>query len=247
MDKMLFVAMTGARHTMLAQTVNAHNLANAGTNGFRADLLAAQSMPVDGAGLPSRVNATNRIGGWDFTPGPMQNTGRQLDVAVQGSGWIAVQGNDGNEIYTRNGELRVGPGGVLSNSAGQLVLGEGGPVAVPPFEKLEIGVDGSVSIVPLGQTADTLATVDRIRLVNPDPKDLVKGDDGLIRMRDGVATEPDGTVKLAAGMLEGSNVSAIESLISMLDLTRRFEMQVKLMETADTNAASAAQLMRISG
>ncbi len=246
MDKMLYVAMTGARNTMLAQTVNAHNLANASTNGFRADLLAARSVPVEGSGYASRVNATQEIAGWDFTPGPMQNTGRQLDVAVQGSGWIAVQDAEGNEVYTRNGDFRLGPGGVLSNGAGQVVLGEGGPVAVPPFQKLEIGVDGSVSIVPLGQTADTLATVDRIRLVNPDPKNLFKSDDGLIRTRDGVVPEPDASVKLASGMLEGSNVNAIESLISMLDLTRRFELQVKMMETADTNAASAAQLMRIS-
>lgn len=244
MDDMLYVAMTGAKQTMQAQTVNANNLANAGTNGFRADLLAANSLLVEGPGFASRINSTSEIAGWNLEPGPMQNTGRQLDVAIQGSGWFAVQGPEGEETYTRNGDLRLAPGGILQNSAGQTVLGETGPVAVAPFEKIEIGVDGSVSIVPLGQTADTLAIVDRIRLVNPAPADLIKGDDGLFRARDGITAQPDASVRLASGMLEGSNVSAIESLISMLDLARHFELQVKLMETADNNAATAAQLTR---
>ncbi|MDH3587974.1 MAG: flagellar basal body rod protein FlgF [Gammaproteobacteria bacterium] len=246
MDKMLYVAMTGARNMMLAQTVNANNLANASTIGFRADMLAAESHQITGPGYPSRINATQETAGWNFQPGPMQDTGRQLDVAVQGDGWIAVQGADGEEVYTRAGDLQLGPGGVLINGAGQFVLGEGGPVAIPPFQKLEIGGDGSVSIVPLGQTANTLATVDRIRLVNPGPENLVKGIDGLIRTRDGIAAEPDASVQLASGVLEGSNVNAIESLISMLDLARRYEMQVKLMETANNNAAAAARLMQMS-
>ncbi|MDH3645486.1 MAG: flagellar basal body rod protein FlgF [Gammaproteobacteria bacterium] len=246
MDKMLYVAMTGARHALLAQTVNAHNLANANTNGFRADLLAAESHQVRGPGLPSRVNAVKKTGGMNLDPGPMENTGRELDVAIQGSGWFAVQDTDGSEVYTRAGDLQLGSGGVLTNGVGQVVLGEGGPVAIPPFEKLEIGVDGSVSIVPLGQTANTLATVDRIRLVDPDPETLFKDTDGQIRTRDGIEPPPDASVKLASGVLEGSNVNAMASLISMLELARHFEMQTKLMETADNNAASSARLMQIS-
>ncbi len=243
---MLYVAMTGAKQAMLAQTVNAHNLANAGTHGFRADLTAVESMPVRGPGYSSRVNAVKESGGFNAEPGPMEQTGRQLDVAVQGNGWIAVQDANGGEAYTRAGDLRLGAGGVLTNGAGQVIMGEGGPVAVPPFQKLEIGDDGSISIVPLGQTANTLATVDRIRLVNPDPALMRKDDDGLIRMRDGSAPESDASVRLMSGVLEGSNVNGVESLISMLELTRSFEMQVKLMETADTNAATAARLMQLS-
>ncbi|NNF67132.1 MAG: flagellar basal body rod protein FlgF [Gammaproteobacteria bacterium] len=246
MDRMLYVAMTGARQAMLAQSTNAHNLANASTTGFRADLLAADSLQIEGAGLPSRVNALKKSGGFNAEPGPMQNTDRQLDVAIQGSGWLAVQGPDGEEVYTRSGSLQLGPGGVLTNSSGEVVLGDGGPVAIPPFEQLEIGADGSISIVPLGQSADTLATVDRIRLVNPDPDNLYKSTDGKIRTRDGSVPESDAAVKLASGVLEGSNVNAIASMISMLELTRHFELQSKLMETADNNAANAARLMQIS-
>lgn len=246
MDKMLYVAMTGARHTMLAQTVNAHNLANAGTTGFRADVHAFESHLVEGPGFPSRINATGVTRGWNFEPGPMQQTGRQLDVAVQGRGWLAVQAPDGSEVYTRAGDLRLGPGGLLQTGAGQTVLGDGGPISVPPFEELAVGADGGVSIVPLGQAASTLATIDRIRLVNPQPELLIKGEDGLIRMRDGSVPEADAAVTLASGVLEGSNVNAIESLLSMLELTRHYETQVKMMKTADDNAATTARLMQIS-
>lgn len=231
---------------MLAQGVNAHNLANASTTGFRADLHTFQSHPVKGPGVPSRVNATTTTRGIDVEPGPTEVTGRQLDIAVQGRGWIAVQGPDGGEVYTRAGDLRLTPGGVLTNGAGQVVLGEGGPVSVPPFEQILIGNDGSVSIVPVGQSASTMAVVDRIRLVNPDPRDMVKGVDGLIRTRDGVQPEPDASVRVNSGVIEGSNVNAMESMLSMLELTRSFELQVKLMEAADNNAAASARLMQIS-
>lgn len=246
MDKMLYVAMTGARHTMLAQGVNAHNLANASTTGFRADLHAFESHPVEGVGFPSRINATVGTRGINVQPGPTEITGRQLDIAVQGQGWIAVQGPDGGEVYTRAGDLRLSPGGVMTNGAGQVVLGEGGPVSVPPFEQILIGNDGSVSIVPLGQGANTTATVDRIRLVNPDPANLVKGEDGLIRTRDGSEPDADASVQVKSGAIEGSNVNPIESMLSMLELTRHFEMQVKLLEAADNNAAASARLMQMS-
>lgn len=243
---MIYVAMTGARHMMLAQTVNAHNLANASTTGFRADLIEVESFPVEGPGHRSRINAIKTTGGVNFETGPMEQTGRKLDVAVQGPGFIAVQGPEGEEVYTRAGDLRLGSGGILTNAAGQVVLGEGGPVAIPPHQELEIGADGSISIVPLGQTANTLATVDRIRLVNPERELLVKGSDGLIRTRDESVPEADANVKLAAGVLEGSNVNSIESLVSMLEYSRAYEMHVKLMETADNNAAAAARLMQLS-
>lgn len=243
---MLYVAMTGARHTMLAQTVNAHNLANVSTTGFRADLHAFESHPVEGPGFTSRVNATGATRGWNFEPGPMQNTGRQLDVAIQGRGWLAVQAPDQGEAYTRAGDLRIGPGGILQTGAGEAVLGEGGPIAIPPYEQLVIGSDGSISIVPLGQSANTLATIDRLRLVDPDPALLEKSEDGSIRTVDGSVPEAAAQVRIASGVLEGSNVNAVTALISMLELTRHYETQVKLMKTADDNAATAARLMQIS-
>ena len=244
---MVYVAMTGARQAMLSQTVNANNLANASTLGFRADLHQFESHPVPGAGFESRIKVTGDTPGWNFQSGPMQETGRALDVAVQGRGWIAVQGPGGGEVYTRAGDLRLGSGGVLTNGAGQVVLGDGGPIAVPPFDQLLIGDDGTVSIVPLGQTANTLATVDRIRLVDPEPAELYKDSEGLIRLRDGGQADAAANVRLASGVLEGSNVNAVASMISMLELTRHYEMQVKLMKAADDNAAQAARLMQLSG
>src|SRR5690606_25246815 len=161
----LYISMSGAKETLRAQTANNHNLANASTTGFRADLSAFQSRAVVGAGHPSRVYATSEGAGWDATQGALAATGRDLDIGVQGEGWIAVQGPDGREAYTRAGDLRIDPSGLLKNGAGHPVMGEGGPISVPPHASLVIGSDGAVSIVPLGQGPETTAVVGRIKLV----------------------------------------------------------------------------------
>lgn len=246
MDKMLYVAMNGAAQTMLAQAANSHNLANVSTTGFRADLTAFQSQQLSGVGLPSRVYATAQGQSVDFTPGGLMSTGRDLDVAVIGSGWLAVQAADGTEAYTRAGDLRINSNGLLETATGRSVLGNGGPIAIPPAEKLEIGADGTISVRPLGQSAATLAVVDRIKLVNPPPENLHKGEDGLMRLKDGINAEPDAKVRIATGSLEASNVSAVEAMVNMITLARQFEMQVKLMNTAQSNDAAAAQIMRLS-
>ncbi len=230
---------------MRAQATNSHNLANASTTGFRADLLAFRSHPLRGPGYDSRVYSAVEDRGPDFSKGSYRDTGRDLDVAIQGDGWIAVQTPDGAEGYTRAGDLRLTPVGQLVTRMGRPVLGSGGPVAVPPFEKLEIGGDGTISVLPLGQEPSTLAVVNRIKLVNPPREDLVKGADGLMRLRGGAA-EPDASVKLVTGTLEGSNVNAVEALVNMIALARSFEMQVKLMRTAQDNDAASAQVMRIT-
>src|SRR5262245_27584874 len=148
MVRFLYVSMTGAKETLRAQTVNNHNLANANTTGFRADLSAFQTREVAGSGYPSRAYATNATTGWDQSTGALQSTGRDLDVGVKGAGWIAVQGPDGREAYTRAGDLRVEADGVLRNGSGHVVLGDSGPVSVPPNASVMIGDDGTVSIVP---------------------------------------------------------------------------------------------------
>jgi flagellar basal-body rod protein FlgF len=244
MDRFLYISMSGAKETLRAQTVNNHNLANASTTGFRADLSAFQSRAVAGSGYASRAYATNSTIGWDSTQGALMSTGRDLDVGIQGPGWIAVQGPDGREAYTRAGDLRVDPSGMLMNGAGQTVLGEGGPISVPPNTSLLVGADGTISIVPVGQGPETTSQVGRIKLVNPPAETLVRGDDGLFRTADGTDAAPDASVRVATGVLESSNVNVADAMVNMIELSRHFDLQVKAMRTAEENAAAAAQLLK---
>ena len=245
MDRMLYVAMTGAKETLRAQTVNNHNLANVSTTGFRADLAAFQSRAVDGTGFASRVYATNASVGWDDTSGALLTTGRDLDVAINGPGWIAVQDPDGKEAYTRAGNLQIDPTGQLMTATGRPVLGDGGPINVPPYSSIFFARDGSISIVAQGQAPDTTATVDRIKLVNPADADIQRSDDGLFRMKNGSAAEPDANVQISSGTLESSNVNTAEAMVNMIELSRQFEMQVKAIRTAEENGSAASQLLRI--
>jgi flagellar basal-body rod protein FlgF len=245
MDRMLYVAMTGARETMRAQTANNHNLANASTTGFRADLQAFQARQVTGDGYGSRVYATAATTGFDETLGAMMSTGRGLDVAVQGKGYIAVQGPDGREAYTRAGDLRIDTSGQLLTGTGLAVLGEAGPVSVPPHSSLLIGADGTITIVPLGQSPDTTSEVGRIKLVNPEQKDLEKGPDGLLRMKDGSEAPPDAATTISAGVLESSNVNVASAMVNMIELSRRFDMQVRAMKSAEDNGAASARLLSL--
>jgi len=247
MDRMIYLAMNGAKQVMLAQSANAHNLANVNTAGFRADFNHFRALAQFGAGEPSRVWSMNERPGVDFSFGSMQQTGRELDVAVAGHGWIAVQAPDGSEAYTRAGDLRVTPEGLLTTGAGHPVLGSGGPIAIPQAEKIEIGADGTVSILPVGQSATTLTEIDRIKLVDPPQTELEKLGDGLMRLRGGEAAPANAEVRLASGVVESSNVNSVEALVNMIELARRFEMQVKLMKEAEDNDAASASLMRVTG
>lgn len=244
MDRFLYISMSGAKETLRAQTVNNHNLANASTTGFRADLSAFQSRAVAGAGYASRAYATNATVGWDSTQGALMSTGRDLDVGINGPGWMAVQGADGREAYTRAGDLRVDPSGLLMNGAGQTVMGEGGPISVPPNTSLLIAADGTISIVPVGQGPETTSQVGRIKLVNPAAESMARGDDGLFRTIDGTDAAPDANVRVTSGVLESSNVNVADAMVNMIELSRHFDLQVKAMRTAEENAATAAQLLK---
>lgn len=246
MDKMLYLAMTGAKQTMVAQTVNSNNLANVSTTGFKADLEQFRSMQVEGEGIPSRTYSMTERPGVDTTPGPINNTGRELDVAIKGDGWIAVQAPDGSEAYTRAGELHISSLGILETTAGHAVLGDGGPIAIPQAEKIEIGIDGSISIRPIGANSNELAEIGRIKLVNPPSANLTKGEDGLVRTTDGSVAIADIDVQLLSGAVEGSNVSAIKSMVKMIELSRQYEMQIKMMKTAEENDKSVTQIMKVS-
>ena len=245
MDRLLYVAMSGARETMQAQAVNAQNLANASTTGFRADLQSFQSLPVNGPGYASRVYGIAAAQGIDTSPGAAMGTGRELDIAIDGDGWIAVQGPDGNEAYTRAGDLRVDSLGLLRTGSGYHVMGNGSPVAIPPFEKIEIAGDGTISIRPLGQGANGLAVVDRIKLVNPPASELLKGADGLIHLKGGESAEADAGVRVQAGALESSNVNTVEAMVNLIQLARQYETQVKMMKNSEDNDRASAQLLRM--
>jgi flagellar basal-body rod protein FlgF len=244
MDRFLYVSMSGAKETMRAQTANNHNLANASTTGFRADLSAFQTRNVQGSGFASRAYATNATTGWDASQGSLLSTGRDLDVGVHGNGWIAVQGSDGKEAYTRAGDLRVDANGILMTGTGLPVLGDSGPLSVPPNNSIQVGGDGTISIVPLGQGPETTSSVGRIKLVNPDPATLTRGSDGLFRTIDGSDAPPDANVKLASGVLESSNVNVADAMVNMIELARHFDLQVKAMHTAEENGAASAQLLK---
>lgn len=246
MDRLIYTAGTGARQLLQRQDVVAHNLAHASTPGFRAESHAFQAVPVEGPGLPTRAFALEGTTGADLTPGPVERTGRSLDVAVQGPGWIAVQAADGSEAYTRNGSLEVGPSGNLETRGGLAVLGGGGPIAIPPEHTVTIASDGTVSAVPHQQPLSSVAQLGRIKLVNPPADGLVRGADGLFRTREGGAAVADPGVVLAGGALEGSNVNAAEAMVSMIALARQFEMQMKLLSQADDNARRAAALLNIN-
>ncbi len=246
MDKSLYIAMSGAKQTLLAQTANANNLANAQTSGFKSDLEQFRSMPVYGPGFPSRVYAMAERPGTDLSPGAMQQTGRELDVAVEGDGWIAVQGPDGKEAYTRAGDLRITPEGLLQTGTGLQVLGQDGPISLPPAQKLEIGKDGTISMVPLGGNATNTAVIDRIKLVKPELQNLEKRSDGLMHLKDNKTAEASADVTLVQGAIEGSNVNTIGAMVDMIELSKNFELQTKVMKSADENSQASARLMQLA-
>jgi len=246
MDHMLYVAMAGAKQTLMAQAVNSHNLANASTTGFKAELFQARSMPVFGEVHPSRVYTMTERPGVDLRPGSIQHTGRELDLAINGEGWIAVQSPDGSEAYTRAGDLHTNINGLLETGAGYLVLGNAGPISIPPAEKMEIAVDGTISVRPVGQSVRALAEVDRIKLVTPPIERMDKGKDGLFRIRGEEEASPDASVRLVSGALEGSNVNAVDALVRMISLARRFELDIKLMHVAEEAASASASVTRMT-
>ena len=247
MDRSLYIAMSGAKQTLLAQNSNANNLANIQTTGFKSDLEWFRSRPVSGAGYPTRVYAMIEKPGTDFSLGIMQTTGRDLDVAINGEGLIAVQGEDGKEAYTRAGDLLITPEGFLRTGNGLQITGQNGPITVPPSEKLTIGSDGTISIVPMGAgNATTLQVLDRIKLVKPEMNDMEKMGDGLLHPKNGKPLEASADVSLTQGVLEGSNVNGINAMVGMIELARNFELQTKVMKNVDENSAASAKLMQMA-
>ncbi|WP_332853042.1 flagellar basal-body rod protein FlgF [Duganella sp. S19_KUP01_CR8] len=246
MDRLVYTAMTGARHVMDQQATVANNLSNATTTGFRAQLDTFRAVPVVSEGLQTRAFVVNSTVGADMRAGPIQTTGRALDIAVRDQGWIAVQSADGSEAYTRNGSLKVSENGLLQTTSGQTLVGDGGPIAIPPDTTVMVAGDGTVSTISTDFKPGPANVLGRIKLVNPDAKGLVRGDDGLFRQLSGTPAENDPAVRVVDGALEGSNVNPVDSMVNMISLARQFEMQMSLLKNAENNAAKATQILALS-
>ncbi len=247
MDRALYIAMTGAKHNMMAQTNHSNNLANVNTHGFRADFAQARSMPIyHGDGHPTRAYALTENPATNFTPGTLEETGSDLDIAIKGDGFLAVQSPDGTEAYVRTASLSIDAEGVV-HAGRHPVLGNGGPIIIPPSQSIDIGTDGTISIIPAGDVAANLVQVDRLRFVNPDVNQLDKFEDGLVRLRDGEEADPDLNVRMVSGFLETSNVNMMSEFTDILSLSRQYEIQVKMMKTVEENNQSSARLLQMQG
>lgn len=245
MDRLIYTAGSGAKHILEQQATTAHNLANINTTGFRAQLDAFRAVPVQGEGLPTRTFVVSSTVGADFSSGALQMTGRDLDVAVKGKGWIAVSLPDGSEAYTRHGSLQVDPNGVLQTHQGLPVAGDGGAISIPPEVNVSIAGDGTVSAITATTKPGAPTPLGRLKLVNPNEADLVRGDDGLFRLKSGLAADVDPQVSVVGGALENSNVNAVDSMVAMIALARSFDTQMSLLKNAENNAAKATQLLAL--
>jgi flagellar basal-body rod protein FlgF len=247
MDRLIYTAMTGAKHILEQQATTAHNLANASTTGFKAQIDSFRAVPVLGDGLPTRAFVVDATVGTDYRSGSIEQTGRDLDVAVQGDGWIAVQRADGSEGYTRNGALQINQNGQLQTATGLNVMGDGGPISIPPDVTITIAKDGTISSVNNLTAPGATTIIARLKLTNPPASSLKRADDGLFVTTNGQAAPLDPAVSVVGGALESSNVNVVETMVNMISLARGFEMQMKMLENAQNNAGKADQLFSMNG
>jgi flagellar basal-body rod protein FlgF len=246
MDRLIHTALSGLRGAMARQATTANNLANASTTGFRAEMTSAQALWVRGAGFETRAPTSQGVTGADMHAGTITQTGRELDVAMQGDALLAVQAEDGSEAYTRRGDLQVSATGLVTTGDGRPVLGEGGPLTLPPSDSMRIGEDGVVWIVPAGGDPNQPQQVDRLKLVSPTGSQIVKRTDGLFQvMGDGGALPSDPTARIVPQSLEGSNVQVSDTLIQMIEASRAWDTQLQLVTSARDLDTSAADLMRL--
>ncbi|WP_227817438.1 flagellar basal-body rod protein FlgF [Nitrogeniibacter aestuarii] len=245
MDKLIYIAMTGAKHTLGQQAAVSHNLANADSTGFREEMHRFRSVDVTNSPLPSRAFVVDASVATNFSEGPIKFTGRTYDVAIQGRGFFAVQGADGAEGYTRDGSFQLSPEGVLLTRSGRPVIGDGGPITIPPDNEIVIGKDGSISAIPATGDKNAVNVVGRLKLVNPDEATLERGEDGLFRVAGGAPAPLDENVQVAGGYLEGSNVNVVDQMTNMISVQRQFEMQMQVLRRAESNDQTATKILSV--
>lgn len=246
MDRMIYTAMTGAQHILDQQSTNSQNLSNSASTGFRAQIDSFRSVPIVGAKMDTRSFVVNATSGSDFTPGGIEQTGRTLDVAIEGKGWLSVQRANGTEAYTRNGSLKVSENGILQTASGLTVLGDGGPITIPPNVVISIGNDGTISTVNDGDNPGPSTGLGRLKLTNPEEAGLTRGLDGLFNLVAGGSAPIDENVKIVNGALEGSNVSIVQSMVNMISLARQFEVQITMLKNAERNDEKATQILQLN-
>lgn len=245
MDKLIYSSLSAMRSAMARQTMTANNLANVNTAGFRGEMSSSTALWLKGDGLDARATNSGEVTSADMTEGTVAETGRDLDVAVQGKdSLLAVQSREGDEAYTRRGDLQVSDSGLLTTGDGMPVLGDSGPITLPPYDKLVIAGDGTISIIPQGGDATQLQQVDRLKLVSTNGNMVEKGLDGLFRLRSGGTLGADPQASVRQGALEGSNVNVSATLIDMIEASRDWDMQVKMMSSAQDIDKASTDLMR---
>jgi flagellar basal-body rod protein FlgF len=245
MDRLLYIAMTGAKETSLQQAKASNNLANVTSTGFKADLAQARAMPIFGNGHPSRAFVMTESPGIDWDQGALIATGNDLNVAIDGNGFMAIRDQKGVEAYTRFGDLRIGNTRLLETVTGNPVMGNGGPITIPEFDTMVMGDDGTISIREIGAPPTAMTIIDRIKLVKPVLAEMRKSEDGLFRQKNGAIAVADAAVKIKSGFLESSNVNAVEEMIDVISLARNFEVQVKMMRSAEDNDAALEKLLQV--
>jgi flagellar basal-body rod protein FlgF len=245
MDRLIYTSLSAMRGAMAQQQATASNLANASTPGFRADVAEAQALWLDGPAVQDRAMASEEVVNADMKAGSVTTTGRDLDIALGGDSLLAVQAADGDEAYTRRGDLQLGASGLLTTGDGHPVLGEGGPIAIPPADRISIEKDGRILFVPAGGDPSQVQELDRLKVASPMGATIAKGLDGLFRVVGGGVLPADPDAQVASGQLEESNVSATKALVDMIDASRAWDMQLKLITSARDLDAASADLMRL--
>jgi flagellar basal-body rod protein FlgF len=245
MDRLVNTALTAMRGAMARQAAVANNLANVNTVGFRAEVANAETRWIKGDTFDTRAQASEQVIAADMAQGAVTATGNSLDVAVDGDALLSVQAQDGSEAYTRRGDLKVSDSGLLTTGDGLAVLGEGGPIVLPQMDSVSIAQDGSIWGVPQGGDPANPQQVDQLKLVNAAGSSIAKGKDGLFREVNGGALPADPLATVTSGSLEGSNVNATDALIQMIEASRAYETQVKMIDTAKQLDDGGASLMRL--
>jgi len=245
-DRLIYSSLAAMRGAMARQATIANNLANVNTAGFRGEFTSAEAEWLKGSGLNGRATVSQDVTGADMTNGAVTATGRDLDVALNGDALLTVQAADGSEAYTRRGDLQLTDSGLLTTGDGMPVQGQSGPITLPPADSISIGKDGQIWIVPQGGDPKAPQAVDTIKLVSPQGSTVKKGIDGLFHVDGGGTLPSDPDATLTAKSLEGSNVNASATLVDMIDASRSWEAQVKMLTTAQDLDKSTASLMQIS-
>lgn len=244
-DRLAYTAMTGAKHAMgqLANTSN--NLANAHTPGFRELVTSFRAVPLDGEQADSRAFVVDSTPTAIFNPGAVEKTDNPNDFAIDGDGFFAVRRADGTEAYTRNGRFFRDEEGTLKIGRGISVLGEDGPIAIPAGAEVEVGRDGALYVREAGERQYN--QVARFKLVNPNIRELRRAGDGFFELPTNQPPAPlDESVKVVQGSYETSNVNPASAMVQMINQTRMFDLNMRLLQTSDQNARQANVIMTLS-